>query len=323
MRLQKAVTNLRDGLFILSVAVVAGGCAGLPTETAQEITQQKTKAVAELTDTPFHPQKAYQCGPAALATVLNNSDIKISPNELVNSIYIPRRQGSLQIEIVATTRAHDRLPYILDPRLDHVLAEIDAGRPVLVLQNLGLSWIPRWHYAVAIGYNKHKQVIVLRSGIIERKRTSFKLFDRTWRRSGRWAMVVLKPDELPTNANEDKYLRTLLPFEHVRRWDVTVQAYTAAANKWPTSLGAHIGSGNSHYALKNYSEAIFYYRKALAIDPNHAPAHNNIANALLEKGKIKEAKKHARKAIKLGGPHLATYRQTLDIIRRKRFMAGD
>ncbi len=319
MKLQEAVTNLRDGLFILSVAIVASGCAGLPHETTQEIAQQKIKSVVELTSTTFHPQKAYQCGPAALATVFNSSDITTSPETLINRIYIPQRQGSLQTEIIATTRAHDRLPYILDPRLDHVLAEIDAGRPVLVLQNLGLKWIPRWHYAVAIGYNKHKQVIVLRSGITARKRTPFKLFDRTWRRGGRWAMVVLKSGELPTNANEDKYLRTILPFEHAQRWDLAAQAYTTAANKWPTSLGAHMGSGNSHYSLKNYSQAISLYRKALAIDPHHAPAHNNIANTLLEKGKRKEAAKHAQMAIRLGGPHLEAYKQTLNKIKQKKY----
>ncbi len=318
MKLQKAVTFLRDGLFLLFVAVVVSGCAGLPAEIAQEIKQQKTKTAAELANTPFFPQEAYQCGPAALATVLNDSGIKTSPGALVNKIYIPQRQGSLQIEIVANTRAYNRLPYILDPRLDHVLAEIDAGRPVLILQNLGVNWLPRWHYAVVVGYDKQKQIIVLRSGPFKRKQYSFKLFDRTWRRGNRWAMVVLKAGELPTNANEDKYLRTILPFERAQRWDIAVQAYTTAANKWPTSLGAQMGSGNSNYSLKKYSRAISYYRKSIAIDLNHAPAHNNIANALLDTGKIKEAGQHAMAAVKLGGPYLAAYKQTLEKIQQKK-----
>lgn len=317
MRLQKAVTFLRDGLFLLFIAAVISGCAGLPAEIAQEITQQKTKTVVELAKTPFFPQEAYQCGPAALATVLNDSDVETSPGALVNKIFIPQRKGSLQIEIVATTRAYNRLPYILDPRLDHVLAEIDAGRPVLILQNLGVKWLPRWHYAVVVGYDKRKQTIVLRSGTIKRKQYSFKLFDRTWRRGGRWAMVALKPGELPTNPNEDKYLRTILPFELAQRWDIAVQAYTTATNKWPTSLGAHMGRGNSNYSLKKYSRAISYYQKAIAIDLKHAPAHNNIANALLETGKINEAAEHTQTAIKLGGPHLAAYKQTLEKIQQK------
>jgi len=311
MRLQKTVTFVRNGLSLLAAAVVVSGCAGLPSETAQEITRQDTKTVAELTNTAFHPQETYQCGPAALATILNSSDVDTLPDALVDKIYIPQRQGSLQLEIVAATRSFDRLPYILNPRLDAIIAEIDAGRPVLVMQNLGVKWLPLWHYAVVVGYDKSNQEIVLRSGRIERKRYSFKLFDRTWRRSGRWAMIAVKPTEIPTTANEDNYLRTILPFEHARRWNVALQAYTTAANKWPNSLGARMGSGNSFYALNKFTQSITYYQKALVIDPNHAPAHNNIANALLETGKLKEAEGHANSAIKLGGPYLAEFKQTL------------
>lgn len=314
MLLQKAVTILRDGFFLLGIALVAGGCAGLPLDTARGIAQQKTRTIVELTGTPFHPQKAYQCGPAALATVLNTSGITTTPNELVKKIYIPQRKGSLQIEIAATTRTFDRLPYILSPRLDHVLAEIDAGRPVLVLQNLGLKWIPRWHYAVAIGYDKRKQFIVLRSGLTKRWLTDFTVFDRTWRRSGRWALVVLKPGELPMNADEDNLLRTILAFERAERWNIALQAYLAVARKWPDSLGAQMGSANSHYSLRQYSQAILFYRKALALDPAHAPAHNNIANTFFDLGKRKEATRHAQIAVKLGGPHLDIYKQTLDKI---------
>lgn len=309
---------MRGGLFLLGIMVTASGCSGLPAETKREIALQKSKPVTELTNTQFNPQEAYQCGPAALATVLDSADVEISPESLVNKIYIPGREGSLQIEIVAATRASDRLPYILDPQLDSVIAEIDAGRPVLILQNLGVKWLPRWHYAVVVGYDKQKQELVLRSGITERKRYSFTLFDRTWRRSGRWAMIVVKPTEIPTTADEDKFLRTILPFEQSQRWNIAVQAYSTAADKWPGSLGAHMGSGNSYYSLKNYSKAILYYRKAVAIDPEHAPAHNNIANALLDVGKTKEAEEHARTAVTLGGPHLPAFKETLKKIQLNR-----
>lgn len=309
---------MRGGLFLLGLIVAASGCSGLPAETKREITLQKSKPVTELTDTQFNPQEAYQCGPAALATVLDSADVNISPESLVNKIYIPGREGSLQIEIVAATRASDRLPYILDPQLDSVIAEIDSGRPVLILQNLGVKWLPRWHYAVVVGYDKQRQELILRSGITKRKRYSFKLFDRTWRRSGRWAMIVVKTTEIPVTANEDKFLRTILPFEQTQHWNIAAQAYTTAANKWPGSLGANMGSGNSYYSLKSYSKAILYYRKAVAIDPEHAPAHNNIANALLEIGKTKEAEEHARIAVNLGGPHLPAFKETLENIQLNR-----
>ena len=41
----------------------------------------------ELRDTPFFPQEEYQCGPAALATVLAASGVAVSPDDLTGKVY--------------------------------------------------------------------------------------------------------------------------------------------------------------------------------------------------------------------------------------------
>ena len=38
----------------------------------------------ELSGTPFFPQEEYQCGPAALATVLNAAGVAVAPDDLVD-----------------------------------------------------------------------------------------------------------------------------------------------------------------------------------------------------------------------------------------------
>ena len=64
---------------------------------------QLTEAV-ELSDTPFFPQEEYQCGPAALATVLNAAGVGLAPNDLVDQVYLSTQHGSLQVELLAATR---------------------------------------------------------------------------------------------------------------------------------------------------------------------------------------------------------------------------
>ncbi len=59
---------------------------------------------------------SYQCGPAALATVLAASGVEVTADELVPEVYLPGRRGSLQPELVAATRNRDRVPYVLPPR---------------------------------------------------------------------------------------------------------------------------------------------------------------------------------------------------------------
>jgi hypothetical protein len=79
----------------------------------------------ELADTPFFPQQRYQCGPAALATVLNACGVAVTPEELVSQVYLPARQGSLQAE---TRRAPPGLlAGAFEPELDALLEEVAVG----------------------------------------------------------------------------------------------------------------------------------------------------------------------------------------------------
>src|SRR5437868_6842253 len=82
------------GVFLL----VLGGCASLAPQTTQ-LRDRLPPALhdyVELKEVPFFPQDEYQCGPAALATVLNTFGVKVTPEELVPEVYLPARKGSLQ-----------------------------------------------------------------------------------------------------------------------------------------------------------------------------------------------------------------------------------
>ena len=81
--------------------------------------------------------------------------------------------------------------------LADLLAELDAGHPVLVFQNLALDWSPQWHFAVAVGYDLDSGDLILRSGTERRRVTRLSTFEFTWRRGDYWALVVLPPDRLP------------------------------------------------------------------------------------------------------------------------------
>ena len=119
----------------------------------------------EIARVPFFPQQQYQCGPAALAMAISATGAEVTPEELVPQVYLPQRKGSLQAEMLAATRRNGLLAYRLTPELSDLLTEVAAETPVIVLQNLGLSWYPVWHYAVVVGYDLDQQQIILRSGL--------------------------------------------------------------------------------------------------------------------------------------------------------------
>ncbi len=95
-------------------------------------------APVRLESVPFYPQQAYQCGPAALAGVLGAAGTTIDPETLASQVYLPGRRGSLQAELVAAARRAGFIPYLTDEQPAALLHELQAGRPVLVMQNLGV-----------------------------------------------------------------------------------------------------------------------------------------------------------------------------------------
>ena len=141
----------------LAALLVLAGCTSLGPAPPEDPRR-------ELTDVPFFPQTAYQCGPAALATVLGATGIDTTPEALAPLVYIPGRKGSLQVEMLAAARRHGRVAVVLAPEFADLRTELDAGRPVLVLQNLGALGIRRWHFAVVVGYDAERDALILRSG---------------------------------------------------------------------------------------------------------------------------------------------------------------
>lgn len=301
---------------LILLTALLSGCAGLQTARHWQGTEDLPSRV-ELNDIPFYPQDTYQCGPAALAMVLSWSGLPTRPQALVSQVYTPSRQGSLQAALVGAARRHGRLAYPLTGT-DGLLTEVAAGHPVIVLQNLGLSWYPVWHYAVVIGYNLAEETVVLHSGTTAHKRLSFRVFNNTWARSDYWGLVVLEPAQAPATAQEQAYLEAVLGLEKARQWRAAIAGYRTALERWPHSLVALMGLGNSLYALGRLEEAEAILREAGRLHPDSGLVFNNLAQVLWEQGRRQEALEAAQKAVVLGGELKAIYAQTLEEIRSAR-----
>jgi hypothetical protein len=309
-------TPAAAGVFFCAAALLAG-CAATQVSGLLEQRPAGLPAAAEVAATPFFAQEDYQCGPAALAMALAHTGRATTPEALVPQVYLPARKGSLQAEMLATTRRHRLVAYPLAPRLEDLLREIAAGNPVVVLQNLALDWAPQWHYAVAIGYDLDARVIVLRSGVTRRLAMSLDTFERTWARSGHWAMLALPPEQAPATASETAYLAAAAALERVAP-AAARRAYETALGLWPRSAAAQIGLGNASYAMRDLAGAAAAYLRATQEHPEAADAWNNLAQALHELGSRDAALAAAQRAVALGGPRLATYRETLEEILRSR-----
>ncbi len=277
---------LQKSRLVPALFVLTSGCASIPPSVSE--LPDAANAV-ELEATPFYPQERYQCGPAALTTVLVASGAAVTLDDIVNKVYLPGRQGSLQFELLAAARTEGRLPYPVDGTLWTIWQELEAGRPVLVLQNLGVAAIPRWHYAVVVGIDTEKDEVVLRSGTDERRVTPTRAFLQTWRRGGYWGLVALKPGELPAAVDRARYFKAVAALEEAGRAEAAAAAWGAALSQWPGDTVALFGLANANLALRNFAAAEAAYRDLLDRDSSLLAARNNLALALAEQGDYEAA----------------------------------
>jgi hypothetical protein len=281
-------SSARSSAVVLAAALALYGCASaarLPPGSS----------VVELTTVPFFPQTEYQCGPAALATVLKHAGVDVDADDLVPEVYAPGLRGSLQPELLGATRRHGLIPYVLEPDAGSLVAELAARRPVLVLQNLGVDRVPVWHYAVVVGLDSDE--VILRSGIEQRRIERGSRFLRSWERGSNWAFVALPPGELPATATPGAYVRALAGAEPLLDADAAERGYRAALERWPNDELVLFASAGRRHAAGDLSGATALYRQVLAATPQHAAARNNLANVLAERGCVGEALTEARAAV--------------------------
>lgn len=269
-----------------------------------------TRNLAELSNVPFFPQTEFDCGPAALATVLGASGVDVTPASLIPQVYTAGLEGSLQVELIAATRREGRLPILIRPTTDALFELVASGYPVLILQNLRLRRSPRWHYAVVVGFDAEPSRVILRSGVEPQKRLRAQRFAMSWALAGNWGFVVARPGEIPAGVDADSYMRAVVESERSLGEADVDSAYEAAMRYWPDEpIVLFLAAGNAFNRLR-LDEAASLYRRVLTIESDHVAARNNLANVLLDQGCYAAAEAEARRAL-AGEPSGGAFREAI------------
>jgi tetratricopeptide (TPR) repeat protein len=259
----------------VTLLLSSSGCGLNPRLNLAETTGSRVPV--ELTETPFYPQEAHHCGPASLLTMLEASGVDAEYGAVVDRVYVPGLEGSLQVEMLAAAREFGRIPYVLPPAASSLLEELSAGRPVLVLLNLGLPRSPVWHYAVLVGFDPVRNQVLLHSGRTAWSRQRAPAWLRRWSWAGRWAVVLLSPGEWPTSPDRERMFRALADFEDRADPLAAGQSWAVAAEAWPEEVLPWLGIGNAAHRRGDWEAAVDAYERALDLEPEHLPARLNLA----------------------------------------------
>jgi len=281
-------------VFLLAVFLLAG-CVAPQTRSLRAM--PVSTAPVLLKAVPFFPQEDYQCGPAALASLLSWSGKPVTPALLVPEVYVPGRKGSFGVEMVATARRHGRLMYPLAPELGALLTALEQGYPVLVLQNNGLGMYPVWHFAVVIGADRAQEKLWLHSGRTEKLEISFSTFERTWARGGYWATLLFDPSSFPDTLHAPAVVRELAMMEKVGAVKEAQAGFSRAVITWPEQKTGWLGLASSSMQLGEMKLAESTLRELVRRQPQYGAGLNNLADLLLKTKRPEEALPFAERAV--------------------------
>jgi tetratricopeptide (TPR) repeat protein len=201
--------------------------------------------------------------------------------------------------MVATARSYGLLAYKIPSDIKSILREIDAGNPVLVMQNLSVSWWPRWHYAVIVGFDLKDSIFILRSGTTRRHKVDFYTFQNTWNKADNWAYVLVDPGSMPASAEALGYIRASHDLFQAGLQQEAILAFRQGAVAWPEKSIVQMALANAEYQLGNYEAAYDALLNELSFHANNASAWNNLAYTLLRRACYSEAQEAVQCAQKL------------------------
>jgi len=233
---------------------------------------------------PFIPQSANYCGPATLTMALNWAGENITLEELAPQVYTPGMKGTLPIDMLSAARRQGVMAIPMSG-LNDLFLEINAGNPVIVFENLALSWLPQWHYALVFGYDVSSEKVTMHSGPEAFKQWDLRKFERSWKLGEYWGLVILKKGQLSASADEMSHVKAAAALEKLGKFTEAESAYRTILNRWPQSLISKLGRANIAYSQKDFRSAVGFLKQASREHPgSQMVAHNLlIAEKALQK----------------------------------------
>jgi len=150
---------------------------------------------------PFFAQSKYQCGPAALASVLNYYGCRVTQGTIVEAIYKKPLKGTLSIDMILFARRMGFDARAYRGSISDLKGHISKDRPLIVFQDLGYPLLQIRHFSVAIGYDDAEGILILHSGKRINKIVSYERFLRSWARMDYWTLLILPNREAGDSLN--------------------------------------------------------------------------------------------------------------------------
>jgi ABC-type bacteriocin/lantibiotic exporter with double-glycine peptidase domain len=174
-------TTYRPSSFIIFTICLFCSCTPISSTPASNYVQY-------IEDVPFYPQETYQCGPAALAGVLNYWGIDVTPQEIAEEIFSESARGTLNIDMVLYAQSKGLRARYYRGGIEDIQRRISDGFPIIALVDFGFMAYQQNHFMVVIGFNEYG--VVVNSGKYQGRLLSWRDFEKAWQKTLFWTLFI-------------------------------------------------------------------------------------------------------------------------------------
>jgi ABC-type bacteriocin/lantibiotic exporter with double-glycine peptidase domain len=196
MQRTKAVNSFIPvhGLFLLgaltSLILAISGCGATSFEAIRPGLDARGHYIEGV---PFVKQTEYDCGPAALASVLSFQGKAVDLERITASVYLPRLRGTLPMDLERYAKDEGFTTSSSAGTAAALKAAIRNNNiPVICLLDLGFGFYRQPHFVTVIGFDDGNGLFIMHDGGTPNRTMVYEDFEKKWARAGNW-MIVITP----------------------------------------------------------------------------------------------------------------------------------
>lgn len=139
-------------------------------------------------EVPFFPQESHQCGPAALASILNYLNYRTTPAEIASEIYSETAGGVLGTDLENYALKYGFKARSFKGNTQDLKDSINKGIPLIILVDYGKWVYTRPHFMAVVGYTDTG--IIAHTGKDKFKNISFSALEGPWAKCENWTLLI-------------------------------------------------------------------------------------------------------------------------------------
>ena len=282
----------RMTIFLSSCSIFLAGCATSYTYRVNPPSALETHESFYLENVPPVAQNAYQCGPAALESVIRYWGGSADEDSIGKTLYKSRTRGVFNFSLAQYMKTIGFWSEIHQERGEADLKKwLRKGVPPIVMLDSGTLWVRTYHFVVLKGFDDGLRIFYANTGVLETQAIDYGEFERRWKKADTWSLIVSPPEKVDWELDETQSIEMALILEKKGNLDQAERWLESALSKNPKSLAAKFNLANIYIKSNRSEQAKIIYQELLNQNPSRAEISNNLAWVYYEEGRYEDALK--------------------------------